>query len=71
MCERLAPKDDNEDPEVTRARFDVDMGVKRWLRTDTETDRYADAEVDPAAPWWWEGDEEASASFLAAQGVVL
>lgn len=73
MCERLGPPDNNkdEDPEVTRARFDNEMGVKRWLRTDTETGRYAHVATDPAAPWWWEGDEEASASFLAAQGVTL
>lgn len=71
MCERLEPQTKDEDPEVTRRRFDNELGVKRWLRTDTETSRYADAVTEPGAPWWWEGDEEASASFLAAQGVTL
>jgi hypothetical protein len=31
----------------------------------------AEVEVDEGAPWWWDGDEEASQSFLAAQGVQL
>lgn len=70
MCERL-DTGENEDPEAVRRKFDSDLGVKRWLRTPEDRNRYADAVVDPSAPWWWEGDEEASASFLAAQGVSL
>ncbi|MGW2213197.1 hypothetical protein [Streptomyces sp. NPDC001781] len=70
MCERLDGGED-EDPEVVRRRFDADLGTGQWLRVPGEVRRYADAEADPAAPWWWEGDEEASASFLAAQGVSL
>jgi hypothetical protein len=26
---------------------------------------------DPDAPYWWTSDEDASASFLRAQGLVL
>lgn len=70
MCERL-DVGKNEDPEAVRRKFDYDMGVKRWRITPEQTDKYADAVVDPSAPWWWEGDEEASSSFLAAQGVSL
>lgn len=70
MCERLNGGED-EDPEITRKKFDVDMGVKRWRITAADEDPYADAVVDEAAPWWWEGDEEASDSFLEAMGVNL
>lgn len=70
MCERLDGGED-EDPEVVRRRFDTELGVKRWLRTPEETDKYADAVIDEGAPWWWEGDEEASDSFLEAMGVTL
>ena len=71
MCERLEPKDENEDPEVTRKQFDASLSVKRWRITDEQTDKYAGAPVDEAAPWWWEGDAEASDSFLEAMGVQL
>lgn len=73
MCERLGPPDNNkdEDYEVTRRRFDNELSVKRWRVSPEQRDKYADAPVDEAAPWWWEGDEEASDSFLAAQGVSL
>lgn len=70
MCERL-DTGESEDPEAVRRRFDSDLGVKRWLRTTEDRSRYADAVVDEGAPWWWEGDEEASDTFLAAQGVSL
>lgn len=70
MCERLDVGED-EDPEVVRRRFDVELQVKRWLRTVDDTDKYAGAPVDEAAPWWWEGDAEASDSFLEAMGVSL
>lgn len=70
MCERL-DGGENEDPEAVRRRFDADLGVKRWLRTPEDVSKYAGAPVDEAAPWWWEGDEEASDSFLEAMGVKL
>jgi hypothetical protein len=71
MCERLEPKNENENPEVTRKRFDASLSVKRWRITPDDTDRYAEAVVDEGAPWWWEGDAEASDSFLEAMGVSL
>lgn len=70
MCERL-DVGENEDAEAVRRKFDNELGTRRWLRTENETGKYADAPVDDNAPWWWEGDAEASDSFLAAQGVVL
>lgn len=70
MCERLDVKE-NEDPETVRRRFDNDMGVRRWRVSPEHVDKYAGAPVDEAAPSWWEGDEEASDSFLEAMGVRL
>lgn len=70
MCERLDASED-EDPEAVRRRFDNELGVRRWLRTPDDVSKYASAPVDDGAPWWWEGDAEASDSFLAAQGVSL
>jgi hypothetical protein len=70
MCERLDVGED-EDPEVVRRRFDVELQVKRWRRTVDDTDRYSDAVIEESAPWWWEGEAEASDSFLAAMGVSL
>jgi hypothetical protein len=71
MCERLEPRDEEEKPEVTRKRFDNELSVKRWRITPDHVDKYASAPVDDAAPWWWEGDAEASDSFLEAMGVNL
>jgi len=45
--------------------------VKRWRVSPTAEDPYEGAVEEPGAPWWWDGDEEASQSFLAAQGMVL
>lgn len=70
MCARL-DVGENEDPEAVRKRFDADLGVRRWRVTDAAEDRYADAVIDEGAPWWWEGDAEASDSFLKSMGVKL
>lgn len=70
MCERLEVGE-KDDPEVVRKRFDNELGVKHWRRTAADADRRAKATTDENAPWWWEGDAEASGSFLAAMGVSL
>lgn len=70
MCSRL-DAGENEDPEAVRKKFDADLGIRRWRLTDADIDRYADAVIDEGAPWWWDGDDEASDSFLEAMGVNL
>jgi hypothetical protein len=47
------------------------LKTKRWRVSPEDEDPYADAVVDEGAPWWWDGDEEASDSFLEAQGIQL
>lgn len=59
------------DAERARKQLDSELKIKRWRISESDTDPYADAVQEEWAPWWWDGEEEASASFLAAQGVNL
>jgi hypothetical protein len=59
------------DHERARKQLDAKLKVKRWRVGSDQEDPMAEVEVDEGAPWWWDGDEEASQSFLAAQGVQL
>lgn len=61
----------DKDPEQARRELDQQLKVKRWRITPQDTDPYADVPVDEGAPWWWDGDEEASDTFLQAQGIDL
>lgn len=49
-----------------RAELDSDLGVHAWRRSEQAP--ASAAPVDPDAPSWWFGDEEASAAFVNAQG---
>lgn len=72
MTQRLNLGEKQEkDPVQARRELDTELKVKRWRISDDDTDPYADVEIEEGAPWWWEGDEEASSAFLAAQGVNL
>jgi hypothetical protein len=56
-----------ETPESARKRFDHSLMVGSWVFPGNEP-------VEPrsdGAPWWWDGDEEASSTFLASMGVTL
>jgi hypothetical protein len=57
--------------EAARKELDQKLKIKRWRVTPEDTDPYAETETDPGAPWWWDGDAEASESFLDAMGVQL
>lgn len=59
-----------EDAEQIRKGFDNQLGVSGWQVPGREP-VYDVPEVDPRAPLWWQGDEEASSSFLAAYGITL
>lgn len=70
MLRRL-PVEENKDEEQCRRELDAQLKVKRWRITSEQVDPYEDSGSDPNAPWWWEGAEEASDSFLSAMGVTL
>jgi hypothetical protein len=55
--------------ERERAQLDAALGVPGWPGPATRP-RPAEP-VEPGAPAWWHGEEEASQSFLAAVGVRL
>lgn len=57
-------------PEEARARLDSELGVRGWGIPGATTVVEVPA-VDPRAPLWWQGEEEASSSFLAAMGIHL
>lgn len=68
MLKRLAVRD-GQSPEGARKAFDLRLGVAAWTVPGRAP---AEAEpVDPRAPWWWTGSEDASQSFLASMGVNL
>jgi hypothetical protein len=68
MVQRLTTRE-NEKPENARKRFDGRLGVRNW--TTPGTQHTAPKPRDPKAPWWWDGAEDASQSFLTAMGVTL
>jgi hypothetical protein len=55
--------------ERERTGLDATLGVAGWPGPGQPA-RTASA-VEPGAPPWWHGDEDASQSFLAAMGVRL
>jgi hypothetical protein len=68
MLQRLHVRE-NETPERARKRFDGELGVPTWPLPGEQPKEAAPQ--DPRAPWWWQGAEEASSSFLTAMGVNL
>lgn len=69
MVQRVAVRD-NETPDRARQRFDGQLGVRNWAGPG-RTYQTPDRSRDPKAPWWWEGAEDASQSFLKSMGVNL
>jgi hypothetical protein len=68
MVQGLEVKD-GQDADTVRRQFDNALGVSSWPTPGTVI---RPQKARPAgAPIWWEDDEEASASFLSAQGVNL
>jgi hypothetical protein len=55
--------------EGVRRKFDNALGVAGWTTPGAAVKPQKDRPT--GAPDWWEDDEEASASFLSAQGVNL
>ena len=68
MLQRLNVRD-RETPERARQRFDGQLGVRAW-GIDGMEDKTPE-QRDPKAPWWWDGAENASQSFLQSMGVTL
>ncbi|MDX2759136.1 hypothetical protein PV729_45160 [Streptomyces europaeiscabiei] len=69
MIARL-PVRENEQPDTARRRFDGQLGVRTWATPSTEL-KAPDPARDPKAPWWWDGAEDASQTFLKSMGVTL
>jgi hypothetical protein len=69
MVQRLGVRE-NETPDRARKRFDGQLGVRNWALPGTEHQQ-PDQTRDPKAPWWWEGAEDASQTFLKSMGVNL
>lgn len=63
------PESMRRTPLEIRQGFDNDLMVRTW-RVPGSVEAPVDTRPE-GAPAWWESDEEASQSFLVAQGVVL
>jgi len=57
-----------EDYEQERARLDGILEIESWSQL-LPRPRPVQRPVD--APWWWRGDEDASASFIESMGINL
>lgn len=68
MVQSLEVKD-GQTEESVRRQFDNALGVSSWGTPGSVIKPQKDRPA--GAPAWWDDDEEASASFLAAQGVNL
>jgi hypothetical protein len=58
----------DENGNSKRRDLDNELGVVRWRIPGQPV--VAQPDRDPAAPSWWDDDEEASQSFLDAMGVA-
>lgn len=56
--------------EQAREQINAELGVSSWRAFPASAPVQTAADEGPV-PYWWHGDEDASASFLASQGVVL
>lgn len=56
--------------EAAIKEFDAKLGVPSWHLFDGDVERET-PQREPGAPWWWDGAEEASSSFLSSMGVTL
>lgn len=65
MVERLPYPDEKENPHP-REDLDNALRVREW---NTPTTRRTTEPVEPGAPSWWHGDEDASQSFLREMGI--
>lgn len=71
MLQRLDYDQKDKTARQVRKEFDHGLEIGAWrIAYDVES-RRDKAGVEKAAPWWWEGDEEASSSFLSSMGVNL
>lgn len=61
---------DEQRPERPREELDDELDVASW-RVPGRRAVVPAAPVNPDAPSWWHGDEDASQTFLAAMGVRL
>jgi hypothetical protein len=68
MSQRTEPRE-GEPEEAAQKRLDSELSVHLW-RVPGQAEPKP-VEVEEGAPWWWNGEEDASQTFLAAQGVVL
>ena len=71
MVKRVVSDEDHDDP---WAELDDALQVHLWSTPFTRpatTARPPADDVPEWAPSWWKGDEEASQTFLRAQGVRL
>jgi len=71
MSQRLEIPSNATETEIQEIhkRFDNELGVSAWW-TPGGISKPGD-EIDPDAPLWWTGEEDASQSFLRSMGVVL
>lgn len=67
MLQRLAY--DEKNPEQPRRLLDQTLQVSEWRTIGGPRKRKKD--VPDNAPAWWQGDEDASQSFLAAMRIVV
>lgn len=74
MQQRIAAIPEPQVRSETERRVEALLHVNRWPRPGAEmqpADHTAQPEAQDDAPWWWDGDEDASQSFLTSMGVHL
>lgn len=68
MLERL--DQDEKQPARPRTLLDQQLKVREW-RSPGSRLRKKTRDVPTNAPAWWQGDEDASQTFLHAMGIVM
>lgn len=71
MLQRLDYDQKDKTSKQVRQEFDSMLLTKAWRISDAAVSRREAAGVATNAPGWWEGEEEASSSFLSSMGITL
>jgi len=68
MCSRLRVAE-GQTPEAAQKQFDALLSVAGWALPGASS--ITAVAREEGAPWWWEGEQDASESFLRSMGVTL
>lgn len=68
MVEHLPNAETEQEYRNNLAELDALLALESW---STPLSRSRPAPLPEEGPWWWRGDEDASASFIESMGITF